>query len=288
MLRHLYRCAVFLHPAAFRRRFGDEMLSIFDQAPTHLARLCFLGDGIVSCLRQWALRPEILAAESHPALSDGLPSFSTLDAFRPRTSAVIDGIILSAALFAVTCFAIRYSWIRVLHVQIPGYQAESYFGVHPTASPTEFLGKHPSSDLQSPAELDNSSLISEHLQVDVLPVEEAPATAPSLTGEQSNQIISAPPRPTGTLVRMDLHLDLYAGTYECRSPRISIRIAVDGDHLSMRIDDEPKRALSPLSPSEFTIAGEEDSAVEFLADKNGKIDRLRLSRDGQQVIAERQ
>ncbi len=288
MLRHLYRCAVMLHPAAFRSRFGDEMLSIFDEATSPVARLRFLNDGIVSCLRQWTMRPEFLAAESHTVSPDGVPSFSTLDAFRPRTSAVVDGIMLSAALFAVTCFAIRYSWIRVLHVQIPGYQLENSVGIHPAASPTEFLGKQRSSDQQSPAELDSSGLISQHLEVDVMPVEASPATAPSVTREQNAQITSAPLSQSGTLVRMNLPLDLYAGTYESRSPRTTIRIALEDDHLSMRINEERKRGLSPLSRSEFTIVGEEDSTIEFLADKNGKIDRLSLSRDGQQVTAERQ
>jgi hypothetical protein len=31
MLRRLYRCAVRMHPSSFRRRFGEEMLYIFDQ-----------------------------------------------------------------------------------------------------------------------------------------------------------------------------------------------------------------------------------------------------------------
>ena len=31
MLRSLYRCALHLHPPAFRKRFEDEMLAIFSQ-----------------------------------------------------------------------------------------------------------------------------------------------------------------------------------------------------------------------------------------------------------------
>ena len=287
MLRHVYRCAVHLHPAAFRRRFGDEMLSIFDEAPSPWARLRLLSDGVVSCFRQWTFRPEFWAVESHSAVAKGVPSFSTLEGFRPRTSAVIDGIVLSAALFVVTCFAIRHSWIRVLHVQIPEYEAGSSFVIHPAASPNEFLGKRRSSDQLSPAPSDYSELISEHLQVDVMPVEASPATVPSGTEEQKAQIPSAPPRPSGTLVRMSLPLAFYAGTYESRSSRTIIRIAVDGDHLSISINGDRKRALSPLSQSEFTIAGDEDSTVEFLSGTSGKVDRLQLSRYGEQVIAER-
>jgi len=32
MLRPLYRCLLRLHPPGFRKRFAEEMLSIFDQA----------------------------------------------------------------------------------------------------------------------------------------------------------------------------------------------------------------------------------------------------------------
>ena len=32
MVRNLYRCLVWLHPSAFRLRFEEEMLWIFDEA----------------------------------------------------------------------------------------------------------------------------------------------------------------------------------------------------------------------------------------------------------------
>jgi hypothetical protein len=63
MLRSLYRCALHLHPPAFRKRFGDEMLAIFDQAHGTASALKLIFDALFSLSRQWTLRPEFW----HPA-----------------------------------------------------------------------------------------------------------------------------------------------------------------------------------------------------------------------------
>src|ERR1700680_982298 len=121
MLRPLYRCVLRLHPSGFRRRFADEMISIFDHSVGKPAALRLLVDGLGSLARQWALRPEFwheLSPAQQPA-ADGIPSFYTLDPFRPRAGAVIQGLVLSTALFCLTCFAIRYGWIHLLHLPIP-------------------------------------------------------------------------------------------------------------------------------------------------------------------------
>jgi hypothetical protein len=55
-MRTLYQCLLLLHPPAFRRRFGAEMLSIFEEAARSSgARSLFL-DGFVSVARQWVVR----------------------------------------------------------------------------------------------------------------------------------------------------------------------------------------------------------------------------------------
>ena len=165
MLRHLYCCALRLHPPRFRERFAGEMLSIFDQAKGAQAAFRLLVDCIVSLGRQWVLRPEFLLEISPSPVpqtaSDGIPSFSTLDPFRPRAAAVVPGLVLSMAVFSLTCVAIKYSWIHVLHVRIPEVQFEVPQWIPPKAS--DFQG--------SPAE----------------PVAQSPAVPPSLT--------AAPPQP---------------------------------------------------------------------------------------------
>ena len=99
------------------------MLSIFDHSPVEAAS-CRASAGRRSPVAGSAvdLASRILARRSvdtaqQPA-SDGVPSFVTLDPFRPRTAAIIHGLVLSTAVFCLTCFAIRYSWIHVLHVRI--------------------------------------------------------------------------------------------------------------------------------------------------------------------------
>ena len=128
MLRHLYRYAVRLHPPEFRRRFGDEMLSIYDHSAGRLASFRLFLDAITSLARQWIFRPEIwlrTSPSSAPqAAADGIPSFLSLDPFRPHISAMIHGMVISITLFCVTCFAIRYSWIHVLRIHVSEVQFE--------------------------------------------------------------------------------------------------------------------------------------------------------------------
>src|SRR4029077_1214051 len=128
MLRFIYQGLLRLHPPAFRKRFAEEMQSIFEQVTDMSARVKLLADGFLSLLRQWSLRPEFwqeFASGGEHAAPDGIPSFYTLDPFRPRTTAVVHGLILTMAFFCLTCFAIRYSWIHVLRVRIPEVQFET-------------------------------------------------------------------------------------------------------------------------------------------------------------------
>jgi hypothetical protein len=55
MTRGLYQLIVRMHPPTFRRRFGDEMMSIFDEAVGQHGFVLML-DGLISCARQWLLR----------------------------------------------------------------------------------------------------------------------------------------------------------------------------------------------------------------------------------------
>jgi hypothetical protein len=56
MTRALYRGVVRLHPAAFRKQFGEEMLCIFDEAGKAEGTLPLLLDAVISLARQWTLR----------------------------------------------------------------------------------------------------------------------------------------------------------------------------------------------------------------------------------------
>lgn len=56
MTRTLYRCLVCLHPAAFRLRFEEELLWIFDESRDASGAVLLLYDAAISLLRQWLLR----------------------------------------------------------------------------------------------------------------------------------------------------------------------------------------------------------------------------------------
>lgn len=119
MIRFIYICLLRLHPRQFRQRFGDEMLWIFDQAAGSRARL--VTDAVVSLWRQWALRPH---TGTQPAATvaalrpfDGVPAFYTCESFTPRRSALINGGVLSVAVFGALSFAIAHGGS---HVRLPG------------------------------------------------------------------------------------------------------------------------------------------------------------------------
>lgn len=56
MIRWLYRWLVWFHPPAFRLRFEEEMLCIFDEAADKWGTASLLADASVSLVRQWVLR----------------------------------------------------------------------------------------------------------------------------------------------------------------------------------------------------------------------------------------
>jgi hypothetical protein len=56
MIRGLYRCLLRLHPVAFRLRFEEEMLWIFDQAAGSWGAASLVRDAAISLSRQWFFR----------------------------------------------------------------------------------------------------------------------------------------------------------------------------------------------------------------------------------------
>ncbi len=133
MLRSVYAALVRLHPPAFRRHFGDEMLSIFD----HTAdgdRFALLLDSVTSLLRQWFFRPEFREPASSPASSmrertaAGVPLFLVLDDDpRLTPSEWMGGSALSLLSFVAAAVLISHGGSRsVLSI---GTRASSQSGV---------------------------------------------------------------------------------------------------------------------------------------------------------------
>jgi Ca2+-binding EF-hand superfamily protein len=98
MVRQLYILLIRLHPRAFRERFGDEMLSIFDQSASHGNRAWLFADAVSSALRQHVLRPVAEPAPSPlPHNPDGVPLFVAIDGSRPRPWILSYGALLTLA-----------------------------------------------------------------------------------------------------------------------------------------------------------------------------------------------
>ena len=89
MLRLFYRWVLRFHPARFRERFAEEMLSIFDHVEGRAAAAKLVADAFISLVRQWTMRSEYWeekAAASVTVGAGGLPVFYTLESFKPRKS----------------------------------------------------------------------------------------------------------------------------------------------------------------------------------------------------------
>lgn len=286
MLRHLYRCALRLHPPEFRRHFGEEMLSIYDHSTERLLSLGLLLDAIVSLGRQRIWRSEFWLQTSRSSMpqpaANAIPSFSSLAPFRPHTSAMIHGMVISITLFCVTCFAIRDSWIHILRVQIPAVSYDSDLSIHPGASLSAARGKPTSAMPDGKTKSDSgSNLIPEPLPVDVLP-----ADAQASTLAAANRKSNTPAEPLAAAVAtLQLRLDSYVGTSVSHKPNTKIAVGIEGDHLTIRLVGWPKRALSPVSETTFLVAGTNDQWVEFVPDSNGKMRQLSLFQNGDSITA---
>ena len=108
MYRLAYRCMVRLHPRVFREQFGHEMTWIFEEATETHGALRLLGDGVISLMRQWVLRPRpaasVAMAEGAPvtAREIGFISWERVNASPSRLPAGrwAQGGLISLALFA--------------------------------------------------------------------------------------------------------------------------------------------------------------------------------------------
>jgi hypothetical protein len=112
MLRTCYRCLVRLHPAPFRRRFGDEMLAVFDEDSSVRSAPRLFIDAVGSLFRQWLLRSEFRRATSlAPSLAmlNAPALFSSLETYKLPPAAVLSGSLISLALLCAITVGIARS-----------------------------------------------------------------------------------------------------------------------------------------------------------------------------------
>jgi hypothetical protein len=125
MLRFFYCWLLRLHPAGFRKRFAEEMLSIFDHVDRKGAAALMV-DALISLVRQWAIRPEY-REEKEPASvlvgPNGLPAFAMIESFSPRKDALIEGAVLTCIAYSALFVALRHS--KPHYVYLPSITFET-------------------------------------------------------------------------------------------------------------------------------------------------------------------
>ena len=110
--RALYRALLYAYPPPFRRRFGKEMMQVFDDryrtviqtsGPLSLLRfaLYILTDLLSTTVTETidSLRPLPQFAIAGDREFDGVPAFHVCGSDAPRATALLAGAILSLAFF---------------------------------------------------------------------------------------------------------------------------------------------------------------------------------------------
>jgi hypothetical protein len=271
MLRSLYRCVLSAHPAYFRRRFADEMLSIFDQADGKLSAAKLLVDGVTSLLRQWALRPEFWEAPPAHAAAGDAPLFCSLENPKPRTAALVYGVLLSGLALNGVCWTMGYAWNHPTFMDIrPGYGP---------------AGRVPESKLVSRPLHRSTAAPEPQLSTDagrLLLVFKSPARPHSAA--PSEGAVSGAPLSTPRLVSIDLQA--YAGTYVSASAKpVEILITVAAGRLYVEFPGEVRGFFGPTSLARFVAADVPECWIEFAASSDGIIDRAEVYCRGEHVTA---
>jgi hypothetical protein len=86
MTRALYRLLLILHPPAFRRRFAEEMLGIYDSTVATEGGVLLLVDGLRSVIRQWIIRERLWIFTG--AIAGGLLTTSAVHIAAPQRELV--------------------------------------------------------------------------------------------------------------------------------------------------------------------------------------------------------
>lgn len=122
-MRGLYIWLLRLHPEGFKQRFAEEMLADFDATPKGASGRLFR-DLLASLFRQWMLRPPLPAVPAVAAqAAPEVPLFLSLDDYKPRSSAMFYGGVLSIGVLFFVAFAIGHGGVRrvfSIGIQRPG------------------------------------------------------------------------------------------------------------------------------------------------------------------------
>lgn len=250
MLRPVYRLLLRLHPSYFRQRFADEMMSIFDQAQNPLAELGLLADAVASLFRQWTLRPDYWAAPvaQQPA-SNGVPLFQTIEHFKPRKDALLDGMLLTAATFTAICLGFGYTWNHPIFLTLRP--------IHQGVGAVPKIHAAPPPRVEVPVYTPDGRVV----LVFGNPSQSHPdATIPGATVETSPGAAVAVPDNRAAVP--ETSLASYAGTYSSESGLV-LQITQRGANLELATSGQPSSLFAPVSETRFDEIGSAGRWIAF-------------------------
>jgi hypothetical protein len=310
MLRFLYSWLLRLHPEGFRKRFTQEMLSIFDQVGKGPAAAKLVADALLSLLRQWTLRSEYweTASERVPWSADGAPVFYIVESFKPRRGALYAGGIITLTLFCAGYLDLKYDWRHPAFIPFKGIEfAESPEGFAPGSPPvvTPQGSAYPYSRLQpvSPRRVTKlPEVLSSTTEQPLHPPLTAPPALPKTRAQAGLDAFDSNSHPirvspssldravTPEKISEDA-LQIYAGAYVTDPPaEFTILITAEDGELAIEIPREPKSGLVHADGTRFVFAGPHDrngNWIEFLKRDDGTADELRIYINGRQFAAHR-
>ncbi len=313
MLRWMYQGILHLHPHNFRARFGEEMLSIFDQSESRSIRGRLLADGLASLLRQWILRSEFRRSNRAQALAlpggDGIPGFYTFAPFKPRGGALIQGAVLSFAIFCAVCFIMKYGVNHPVYMPFVGVvteenpQTERLVNAIPSSedaiAPLGVTGRM-STFLPIDRERLNSKLRQlipnsgktlgpdQKLHAAGVPVRPGTTKIPErLPGNGGQAAASASINPLVAAVP-EWMLRSYVGVYIVKATgQIEVSVSLEEGQLYIAVRGEPKSPLIPMSENRFTPSGGSDLWIEFSPPDGNTPERMDIHSGQYQVAAYR-
>ena len=312
MLRSCYRTILAVHPPRFRQRFAEEMLGIFDEAHSKFAAARLVLDGIASLARQWILRSEFWEqpiAEVETLRSSGAPAFYTFDRFQPRNSALMQGAVLSLAIFCAVCFIMKYGVNHAVYMPFAsivseGSGHESVTRAKPTALSQESATPTPGQNQRRADALNqeqNKIAAKLHrllMQAAPAPaaeqgapraeVRELPAPMKNVVPDAAVPVSSPGTQASATIFISKQILESYVGTYVLDSPdRATVSISMTAGELALETGGEQECSLTVISENRFAVCNGSDLWIEFLLPGSGMAQQIIIHDAGREIRAHR-
>jgi len=302
MLRLFYRWLLRFHPARFRERFAEEMLSIFDHVEGREATAELVADAFISLVRQWTMRSEYWeekVSASVPAGVGGFPVFYTLESFKPRKSALIGGAVLTWIACSAVFLALSHSRIHSVYLPSISFEPAASSSAQlpasaPNLSPTQAsVHRRTQSDSIEPRA--NSSEAGRPSPGKPMSPEPNSSASVSVSQEQARldatgmlgRTITTPPlvqslnEPVApTKIRKET-LHLYVGVYSTDVPnKLTVLVTAQDGRLAIEVPGKQKSMLVQVHGARFAFSEAQNNWIEFMKHDNGAVYGLQISLNG--------